>query len=36
MYRLNYKLYEYDIIPKNTKKFLENWWGDEYAKKYID
>ncbi|EPY2305597.1 TIGR04282 family arsenosugar biosynthesis glycosyltransferase [Clostridium sporogenes] len=36
IYRLNYKLHKYDIIPKNTKKYLENWWRDEDAERYVD
>ncbi|EJO5345977.1 TIGR04282 family arsenosugar biosynthesis glycosyltransferase [Clostridium botulinum] len=36
VYRLNCKLNKYDIIPKNTKEYLEDWWREEYAKGHVD
>lgn len=36
IYRLNHKLHKYDVVPKHTKKYLENWWRDEYVERYVD
>ncbi|WP_251860446.1 TIGR04282 family arsenosugar biosynthesis glycosyltransferase [Clostridium sp. Marseille-Q2269] len=36
IHRLNHKLYKYDVVPKHTKKYLENWWRDEYVERYVD
>lgn len=35
-YRLNNETHMYDIIPQNTKKYLDNWWRNEYAERYVD